>query len=286
MTYRQIYNQARRTLREAGVEAGDFETRELAGHFFGLDRQGLAVMGERECPDGPETRRFLEAVTQRAQGRPLQYILGSWDFAGMPFAVREGVLIPREDTMALCRAAQEKARGLSAPVILDLCAGSGAVGITLSREIPGSRVYCCELSPDALAVLRENCRRLSPSVTVAACDILARESLGLLPQADLIVSNPPYIPTGELDALQREVRREPRMALDGGGDGLLFYRCLTSLWKKKLKPGGLLLVEIGMGQEEDVLALFSQAGFTDCGHMEDTNGVRRVIYGTAPLLRK
>lgn len=286
MTYRQIYNETRRRLREGGVEPADFEGRELMERFFGLNRQQLAVRGQEECRERQALEALHTALSQRIEGRPLQYILGSWEFAGLSFAVGEGVLIPREDTMALYCLARERAEGQKAPVILDLCAGTGALGVALCRHVPGSRVYCCEKSRQALPILRQNIEKLAPQVTAVECDILTKQSLSLVPKASLIVSNPPYIPTGDLDGLQKEVRREPRLALDGGRDGLRFYRALTHMWKEKLVPGGALLVEIGMGQQEAVSALFAREGFCQIGQARDGNGVVRVIYGTVPVLRR
>ena len=196
-------------------------------------------------------------MAQREKRRPLQYILGRWPFLDLTLEVGEGVLIPRPDTELLCESAADWLKGRPQPRVLDLCAGSGCVGLGIARLCPGARVTAVELSQEALPYLRRNAARYPQyALTVKAGDALdpgAAEGL-----FDAVVSNPPYIPAEELEGLMPEVRREPRMALDGG-DGLRFYRGIARIWVPRLQPGGFCAVEVGVGQAAAVATLFRAA---------------------------
>lgn len=220
------------------------------------------------------------AASRRAEGYPLQYLLGEWDFLTLTLQVGEGVLIPRPDTEILCEAGANflRERGLNAPTVLDLCAGSGCVGLGIASLIPTARVTAVELSDDALPYLRENCRRYPAyAIEVVQADVL-RDADRFSDRYDLIVSNPPYIPAADIPELMREVQHEPLMALDGG-DGLVFYRQLAAVWSRKLRPSGALMAEIGLGQAADVMALWRQAGFATVYSLPDAAGIERVIVG-------
>ncbi len=285
MTNRSLYLLAKKRLREGGADPADALA--LTEFFLGLDRPGLALRGG-ESPDPQTEAAFLRAVEERAARRPLQYILGQWDFMGLTLQMGEGVLCPREDTAVLVEALAEalKAAGLSSPRGLDLCAGAGAVGLGLCSLLPKTEVCCVELSAQALFYLEKNISAY-PEYAVKALrgDVLSRETAGVFPQAgfDFIASNPPYVRTGEIAALQPEVRKEPALALDGGQDGLMFYRAIAEIWLPLLKPGGILAVEIGEDQGPAVKSIFSAHGLTDIKTLRDWAGLDRVVTAKTPV---
>ncbi|MEG1427559.1 MAG: peptide chain release factor N(5)-glutamine methyltransferase [Oscillospiraceae bacterium] len=246
----------------------------LTEKFFGKTRKDIAVNPEWTPENGAE---FLAAVQRRKQGTPLQYILGYWFFCGMELSLTPGVLVPREDTMALVETAaafirKQKYRGL------DLCAGTGAVALGLASLCENATVTAVELFPKPLACLRQNCARYGKGrVSVQEDDVLYPH--GTYANLDFIVSNPPYIPAEEIASLQKEVQQEPREALDGGGDGLDFYRVIASRWAKCLRPGGMLAVEIGDTQAPVVTALLENTGIMDIRLVKDMNGKPRTLWG-------
>ena len=276
VTRRQWLAAAVAALTAVGCEDSAFDARCLLEDLGGMPRGGAAD----DTPlTGPQTETLDTALAQRIAGRPLQYILGQWDFLTLTLQVGEGVLIPRPDTELLCETAARWLQGKSAPRVLDLCAGTGCVGLGVASLTPGAAVTAVELSEDALPYLQENVRRYPAlDVTVRQGDVLA--DWDAYPAGwDAILSNPPYIPTGDLPGLQREVRHEPTMALDGSADGLRFYRVIAEHWCRKLAPGGFCAVEVGIGQAADVAALFAAAGLANTEIYPDLAGIPRVVLG-------
>lgn len=261
-------------LTEAGCEDAAFDARCLLEDLGGLPRGHQAD----DTPLTAEQEVVLEtALTQRADGRPLQYILGEWEFLTLTLKVGEGVLVPRPDTELLCEVAAEHLRGKTNPRVLDLCAGSGCVGLGVASLCPTAQVTEVELSDAALGYLKQNVLRYPAyAVTVRQADVLTDFAAFDGPY-DAILSNPPYIPTADLATLQREVKREPQMALDGDADGLLFYRAIAEHWCEKLAPDGFAAVEVGIGQAEDVAALFRVKGLENTEIYPDLAGVPRVV---------
>lgn len=281
MTYRELYLRARRELAAAGVDSPSFDAAALAEAFLGLDRPALAVRGG-ESPDEERARAFLEAAAQRAARRPLQYILGEWPFMGLTLRVGEGVLAPREDTAVLVETLAGQLRDLPAPKGLDLCAGSGAVGLGLCSLLPGARVACVELDEAAAGYLRENMARYPEyQVELVQANVLEPPQ-GFGDGLDFIASNPPYVPSPEVTGLQPEVLLEPRLAVDGGEDGLVFYRAIVGHWLALVRPGGILAVETGESQGGAVSALFSGAGLERVQVVQDLAGLDRVVFGWKP----
>lgn len=276
-TRRQWLTQAARRLEQAGCEDAAFDARCLLEDFGGL--------GRGHAPDDtvltPSQAAALDtALAQREDGRPLQYILGEWDFLNLTLKVGEGVLIPRPDTEVLCETAARRLTGLPHPRVLDLCAGSGCVGLGTASLCPQTQVTAVELSPQALPYLQENVRRYPRlQVTVRQGDVL-RDWEQYPGGVDGVLSNPPYIPTGDLPGLMREVQREPRMALDGREDGLLFYRVIAAHWCALLRPGGFCAVEVGFDQAPAVEQLFREAGLCEVESVADLAGIPRVVVGT------
>ena len=278
MTVRGLYNAARKRL-AAVTEDPAFESLCLTEHFFGMDRSKMLVYGDREADEAAEIA-FLQAVSQREQGETLQYIIGEWDFMDLTLYCGEGVLIPREDTAVLVEAAAERLRGTENIKGIDLCAGTGAVGLMLAK-LTGGEISDVELFDGALSYLKKNLARY-PDLHVRAVqgDVLDPVFAESVPgKLDVIVSNPPYIETEELPDLQKEVQREPMTALDGGADGLVFYRAICELWVPKLKDGGVLAVEIGETQGEAVAALFAAAGLRKIRIDQDAGGLDRAVSG-------
>ena len=258
----------------AGCEDAAFDARCLLEDLGGLPRGTAAD----DTPlTAPQQAVLDNALAQRAAGRPLQYILGEWEFLTLTLKVGEGVLIPRPDTELLCEAAAHRLRAVPRPRVLDLCAGSGCVGLGVASLKPDAAVTAVELSDAALGYLRQNAARYPDyDVTVRQADVLA-DFAAFEGVYDAILSNPPYIPTADLPTLQREVHHEPQMALDGAADGLRFYRVIAEHWCGKLAESGFCAVEVGIGQAADVAALFAAAGLANTEILRDLGGVERVV---------
>lgn len=278
-TLKELYLQGREMLRDR--EPSDALL--LCEEYLGADRKKIALSGE-EIPSEEKREAYLSALRRRASGEPLQYILGYAWFAGMRLSVREGVLIPREDTMVLVKLAARQigtrpARGM------DLCAGTGAVALALAEKCPHTRIEAAELYPIPMELLKENTARYGGGrVSARRLDVLGDPlSLPENGKLDFIVSNPPYIESDLLPSLQEEVQQEPAQALDGGADGLLFYRHITSRWKDCLKPGGILAFEIGETQGESVSALLKEQGFRQIQLWQDLAGLDRAVSGVLSL---
>lgn len=220
-----------------------------------------------------------KAVKERLDGRPLQYILGQWDFLSLRLKVGEGVLIPRADTELLCETAAELLRDIPSPRVLDLCAGSGCVGLGVASLLPTVWVTAVEKSPQAFAYLKENIARYPQYAVQGTLADIFTDHAAFDDGFDAILSNPPYIPAADLPQLMREVQREPSMALDGGEDGLIFYRAILEHWVPKLRDGGFCAVEIGFDQGEQVDRLFGNAGLKNRRVLKDLGGNDRVVIG-------
>lgn len=267
------------TLRRGGCDSPAFDARCLLEDIGGVGRTRIDQSGSQTL-DAAREQAVRVAAAKRAAGYPLQYLLGEWDFLSLTLQVGEGVLIPRPETELLCETAADwlDYRGTSSPRVLDLCAGSGCVGLGIASLIPSAQVTAVEWSQQALSYLRDNIARY-PQYAVQAihADVL-RDAARFEDTYDLIVSNPPYIPTPDLDGLMREVQYEPRMALDGG-DGLRFYRSMARDWRPKLRLGGALMAEIGIGQAEAVVKLWKEVGLHTVRVLQDAAGIDRVVVG-------
>ena len=232
----------------------------------------------KEALSPEETVRLEQMADRCLAGEPLQYVLGEWEFFSLPFQVGPGVLIPRPDTECLVEQALHYIKGHPSARVADLCSGSGAIGVAVAHQAPTCRVTAVEWDETAFGYLERNIRLNGvDSVHPVRADVLAGP-LDLGP-FDLILSNPPYIPTEDIAGLDERVKKEPTLALDGGVDGLTFYRALLSLWVPALSEGGAMMVEIGFDQKESVSALFRQR-FARVECIRDYGGNDRVIIGT------
>lgn len=282
-TYHTLYAALRRRLQAAGIEACALEARLLTACAAGLSQE--ALLRDLQRPAAPEVVLRLEALAaRRLAGEPVAYITGRWAFYGLELTVTPAVLIPRSDTETLVDQALALVEApAGAPRILDLCTGSGCIACALGVRLPGSRLVLGDLSPAALELAARNAADcgLDARAVCRTLDALAPPPPDL-GSFDLIVSNPPYIPAAELDTLDRSVREfEPHMALDGGPDGLDFYRAIVAHWTPLLRPGGWLLLEIGDDQAGAVTRLLRLAGMQNISVVQDAAGRDRVVRGRA-----
>lgn len=253
----------------------------LLAHVLKLTRVRLYIELDRPLDPG-ELKSFRELIARRAEGEPAQYLVGAKDFYGRTFQVDPRVLIPRPETELLVEAVLQKVPKDAPSLLLDVCTGSGCIALTLAAERPLARVYAIDLSPDALEVARANAQRLQleERVTFLQGDLLAPLPAEL--RFEVIVSNPPYVGSGEIPGLSREVRREPRLALDGGADGLELIRRLAPDALPHLAPGGLLALEIGESQGAAVQRVLEAAGYRDARVEKDWERRERFAFGTHP----
>lgn len=283
MTLSETYQTGMNQLKQAGCDNPAFDTVCLMEKNLGADRGRLAAFGDAPVAD-EACEMFFRDIKKRISGEPLQYILGQWEFMGLPFCVGEGVLIPRPDTETLVETALQELKKTQQPRVLDLCGGSGCVGISIAKFCPSARVTVVELSETAAGYLAENIKKNHASnVTLLMGDVLAGSgSIPLSAPVHALVSNPPYIPAQELPGLQREVQHEPQMALDGGADGLVFYRAIAEKWFPCIAPGGFAAVECGVNQADAVTEIFKSAGLRQVHSIKDLCGIERVVMGTKP----
>ena len=279
--YADLYLDARQTLinageipREAGVLA-----RQLLAYVSGKSHAQLIADSEKYAQDDV-IDAMNAAVKRLAAGEPMAYVMGEWDFYGLTLTVTPDVLIPRDDTVALAETAINQALFLEEkPRILDLCTGSGCIGLAIASRVKDAKVTLADLSREALAVAKKNVtnHKMTGRVSCIQVDAL-KEPPAFLGQFDMIVSNPPYITTDEMKELERSVSEyEPHLALWGGEDGLVFYRAITNNFRKCLKPGGYLCYEFGDTQADDVCRILTEAGFTVLQRVRDYNDRERAV---------
>ena len=280
-TYNDLYLDTRRRFKAAGVFDPTRAARELICAASGKTNAEFVRDSRLYIP--PEVEREVNDLAARhLAGEPVAYLIGEWEFYGMPLDISRAVLIPRPDTEVLAARAIEAAQSREEPRVLDLCAGSGCIGLAVAKHVPSARVTLGELDEEAIKVCRQNIRRNDLSGRVSAVRVDAREKPSRqLGEFDVIVSNPPYIPTADIETLDTSVRdHEPHLALDGGADGLDFYRAICEKWRDALRPRGKLLFEVGIGQADAVLRLMRASGFGDVEIVKDLNDIPRVVFGT------
>ena len=281
-TYNNLFLDTRNRLRQAGVISAEMEAREIVCYAADKSREQLYRDMSLYVSSDLE-RRVDELVQRRLAGEPVAYIVGEWEFYGIPLDISPDVLVPREDTEVLAdRAIRKTLDAGEGARVLDLCAGSGCVGLAVASNAPECRVVLGELSESALRLCKQNVRRngLNARVTCMSVNALEPPSAALW-DFDVIACNPPYIPTDVIETLDVSVREyEPRMALDGGEDGLDFYRFIAAKWKSALRLGGTLVFEVGFDQAEAVEQILLENGFENIIKTPDTQGILRVVEGT------
>ena len=281
ITYNNLYLDIRQQLRRAGIEEATLEARELVCFGTGKSREQLVRDGGLYASPELE-QRVRDLVDRHLAGEPVAYLIGEWEFYGLPLDISPEVLIPRPDTEVLAEQAIGYVKTLGECRVLDLCAGSGCIGLAVAAQAPQARVVLGEYSDGALRICRQNIRRNGLSGRVVPMGADAREKPGKsLGEFQCIVSNPPYIPSGDIAGLDVSVKDyEPHLALDGGDDGLDFYRSISEKWKEALVPGGRLYFEVGIGQADSVLRIMRSQGFGDIQVVKDLRDVPRVVFGT------
>jgi release factor glutamine methyltransferase len=278
MTVNEIYQSGLKLLENNNIENSKFEAQSLLQKAFSLDRVGF-IMHKTDKADENCSHNFLNFIEKRISGEPLQYILGEWSFMGFDFKVGRGVLIPRDDTEVVVNLCIDFLENRTDRKTVDLCSGSGAIAVALDK-ISGAKVTAVEIDETAFSYLETNVKENNSSVKPVMADALEICETFADGELDLIVSNPPYIKSADIETLQKEVRLEPRLALDGGEDGCDFYREIVSRWSRKLKKGGALAFELGENQADAVKALMTEQGFSDFKISLDFGGVQRAIIGT------
>ncbi|MGN1347726.1 MAG: peptide chain release factor N(5)-glutamine methyltransferase [Acutalibacteraceae bacterium] len=275
-----VYKNAVTRLSEAEIENPAFDAKILFEHVFSLTYSDIIINPDIVFDEG-QVRELDKLIDERLSGRPLQYIVGKWDFMGFEFEVGEGVLIPRSETEILVEYTVDKLRNIQSPVIYDLCSGSGCIGLSVKKLLPSARVFMIEISDEALFYLNKNRENLGlmKDTCVIKGDILrGYEAFSSLPEPDVILSNPPYVRRKEIETLQKEVQSEPSLALDGGEDGLDFYRILSEKWLPFINNGGYMAVECGEEQADEISAMFMK----HCDETEilnDFSYIQRVVIG-------
>ena len=276
----ELYMDARRNLSvREDLQTASLMARDILCHATGKSKEQLLSRLETYATDA-EITTVERCVARAMMGEPLAYVIGQWDFYGMTLHVSPAVLIPRDDTCAVTDLAIKQALFLEdSPRILDLCTGSGCIGLAVANRVKDARVTLADISQDALAVAKKNItlQKLSARVSSVKADALG-EPAAFLGKFDLIVSNPPYVTGKEMEELQVSVKDyEPHLALYGGDDGLDFYRAIAKNYAKCLKPGGYLCFEFGMGQGDAVCSILEMNGYTILERSRDFNDRERAV---------
>lgn len=280
-TYNDIYLETRRALRTAGIASPELEARLIVQRA--ADKTREQYIRDAWLFASPEIEASAETMlSRRLRGEPVAYITGEWEFYSLPMKVDREVLIPRIDSEVIVERAIDLLQACTPPRrVLDLCAGTGCLGLAVAANSHGTRVILAEKFAGAARLCRinTNANSLTRSVLTTKLDALEPPPR-LIGKFDMIICNPPYIPSADVDALDESVRNyEPRRALDGGGDGLVFYRKITRLWKSAIAPGGYMLFECGIDQADDVTEILERNGFLDVKVTPDTAGIPRVVEG-------
>ncbi len=272
--WRDLLKKGTEVLKTADIDDAEFDAYQLLLTFFDGDSSQYMLRSE-EYVDEASEKKYFTLIDRRVSAEPLQYIIGKWDFYNSSFYVGDGVLIPRPETEELVEKCIEIIKERKFSVVYDLCTGSGCIGLSIAKECPDVRCYLFELYDNAFTYAEKNLSEMNLSnVALIKHDVLKRFE-GEIPSADLIVSNPPYIESSEICSLQSEVLREPHTALDGGDDGLIFYRAIYENWNEKLNDGGYFAFECGEKQT-DVIINFAPEGFRSVS-FKDMYGNDRIV---------
>ena len=273
----EAYNKTKKELEAAGIEDYVFEAKQIIKHITGFSNSEILMNYTNRLTEF-QSNNLTAIIKQRAIRYPLQYIFGEWAFYGREFFVGPGVLVPRADTETLVEVCLKYLKNSESPAVLDLCAGSGCIGITLALEKADAAVTLVEKFPEAARYAESNIKRHGTDNATLICgDVLNGAANDK--EYELIVSNPPYVPKNEMETVSPEVHYEPETALFGGEDGLDFYRAVITEYKKALKAGGMLAFEVGAGEAAAVEALLEDAGLKEINTEKDLGGICRAVYG-------
>lgn len=273
----EAYNKTKKELEAAGIEDYVFEAKQIIKHITGFSNSEILMNYTNRLTEF-QSNNLTAIIKQRALRYPLQYIFGEWAFYGREFYVGPGVLVPRADTETLVEVCLKYLKNSESPAVLDLCAGSGCIGITLALEKADAAVTLVEKFPEAARYAERNIKRHGiDNATLICGDVLNGAANDK--EYELIVSNPPYVPKNEMETVSPEVHYEPETALFGGEDGLDFYRAVITEYKKALKAGGMLAFEVGAGEAAAVEALLEDAGLKEINTEKDLGGICRAVYG-------
>ncbi len=272
MTLKQLYKYCSNEL--AFGECGDFEALCIFNDLLGISKEKILLTVAQATDE--QLIKINDVIARRKNGEPLQYIIGKWDFYDLTFEVGEGVLIPRPETEMLVDFALEKLKTLQNPVVYDLCAGTGCIGFTIASHCKNAKVYLLEKEDKAFYFLKKNKERLKlNNVTIIQGDLFSFD-FSALPKCDILISNPPYINSAEIKELQKEVLREPVTALDGGADGLNFYRCIAQRCVNNINKNGYMAFECGEQQSKQIIGLFN-GKFSQKQVLFDFNNIDRIV---------
>ena len=277
MTIFNAYNSIKGELKNAGIEDSVFEAKQIIKYVTGYNNNQILMNYQNDLSDF-ELSNLQIIMKQRLDRYPLQYILGKWDFFGRSYKVGPGVLVPRPDTETVIETCLDIIGEEENAEVLDLCAGTGCIGITIACERKNSNVTLVEKYEEAARYLRENIKNADGNAKLVTGDIF--EFAGADKKYDLIVSNPPYVSEEDMESLPPEVKFEPQTALYGGEDGLLFYRAIASGYKDSIKSGGSLVFEIGYNEGEAAKDILLSLGYKDVKIKKDYSENDRVVFGT------
>ena len=275
MTIFEAYNNTKKKLQAAGIEDYVFEAKEIIKHITGLDAAHILTNYTKELSLF-QSNNLTAIIRQREIRYPLQYIFTKWDFYGRSYFVGPGVLVPRADTETIIDVCLEYLKDKPQAKILDLCAGSGCIGITLAKEKPTAQVLMIEKYEEALRYAEKNIEHNEAFNAVAKTGDVFEKS-GADGEYDLIVSNPPYIPENEMEIISPETKFEPVTALLAGDGGMEFYKAIIDNYTDSLKSGGMLCFEVGIGESEQVIELLGDKGYKNISVKKDLNGIERSV---------
>jgi len=277
LNYSELYRQIRDALTAAAITSPELEAR-LIVEKASVKTRAEYIRDNAELVPIEVVEAVKDFTKRRLSGEPAAYILGEWEFYSLPFFLNRDTLIPRADSETLVMQAIELLHGTSSPRVLDLCAGTGCLGIAVAKNVPDTALTLTDISDGALEMCRKNAARNGVDAAVTTLDAL--ESPPEDAQYNMILCNPPYINTEDIKTLDKSVRDfEPHLALDGGVDGMRFYHAVAAKWKNAIVAGGHLLFECGINQAEEVRKILAHEGFSDITQVKDTAGIPRVVTG-------
>lgn len=276
MTYFETKRYIKEALLQICKEYADYEAEKIMISVFEKDRKELSLCYREEAPD--RSSEIEDIIKRRKSGEPLSYVLGKTDFFGLSLNVSNACLTPRADTEVVCEKAIEFLKNKKCQDVLDICTGSGCIALAVAANTD-SRVDALDISEKAIEIAEKNSKEtfLQDKVHFSICDVLSDDFLKITKKYDLIISNPPYIPTKDIEKLSEEVKKEPISALDGGEDGLIFYRRFLKTLPNMLKKGGKIIFETGYDQKEDMENLISKYGYKHEFFYDYSKNIRGVI---------